>query len=484
METPSGLHSIRIKVPVLFFISISVVVSGCASVSTNGDLKHLQEKIEQRTHKKLNWGLGSKNEEIIQQKIQNVLQDKLTVDAAVEIALMNNPSLQAAFEELGVTKAELVQAGLLKNPSVHGFFRNPTHDGKTNTEFEVKQDILSILTLPLRKGLTHTQLEQAQYSVGEAVLRLDREVRNAYYTLQAAQQMYAMQEKILKAEESALVLAERQFEAGNVNDLVVTGHQLALNRAQLDLSQREMEVNEAKETLGRLMGLSSREMDWDIQESLPYISKEEPLLKELEDKAMSQNFALLMANQEVKTREQALKVSRVNMLPEMQAGFNTEKETDGGRLEGPVFEVEVPLFDQKQTFVARSKAQLRQSQERLRAKEDEVLSSVRSKYNRLLVTKNMVETYLQSVLPLHAKFIESLQRHYNFMLVGVYDLLDAKKEEIESYHKFVVSLKEYWILRSELELLAGEKIEYIPADSSSKEMTPQTPSHEHHHGGK
>ena len=143
----------------LFFFG---AVSGCASVSTKRELNDVQGKIEQRTQTKLDWNFSSKDEEIIQQKIRDALQENLSVDTAVEIALINNPSLQADFEELGIAKADLVQAGLLKNPSLHGFIRNSNHDGETNKEFEVKQDILSILTLPLRKHLTGLQLEGAK----------------------------------------------------------------------------------------------------------------------------------------------------------------------------------------------------------------------------------------------------------------------------------------------------------------------------------
>lgn len=178
-------------------------ISGCVSVSTKRELNDIQKKIEQRTNKSLGWNFNSENETFREQKIKTALQDKLTVDTAVEITLINNPSLQATFEELGIAKAEIVQAGLLKNPTFQGSLRQPNHDGEANKEFEIKQDILSILTFPLRKRLADFQLEQVKYTLGQAILHLDGEVRNTYYSLQAAQQMYAMQGKILKAAESA-----------------------------------------------------------------------------------------------------------------------------------------------------------------------------------------------------------------------------------------------------------------------------------------
>jgi cobalt-zinc-cadmium efflux system outer membrane protein len=477
------------RIITLVFLGIaSSAFSGCASVSAKREFKDVQKQIESRTQSNIQWQSSVNNEEINRQ-VQSILENPLTADDAVQVAVMNNPSLQAVFEELGIAKADLVQAGLLKNPSLHGFIRRPNHDGETNREFEVKQDILSILTLPLRRTLASQQLEQVKYRVGQAVLKLDSEVRAGYYTLQSAKQMYAMEEKIFKAAQSAVALAERQLKAGNINDLVFTGHKMALYQAKMELTQKDAEVIEVRENLARLMGLSGYDMAWDIPEDLPYVSKEETSLKELESKALTMNFDLAAARQEIKVMQKAVSISRMEIIPDIEAGFNTEKESDGGELSGPVFEVEVPLFDQNQSLVARAKAQLRQSEKRLETLENEILAEVRSKHAKLMAVKNSVETYKNTVLPLHAQFIDSLQEHYNFMLVGVYDLLDAKREEVGAIHKFLENLKEYWVIRSELESLTGERFTFIPEESMESSMMQKDKAgmeHMNHqnHGGK
>ncbi len=477
------------RVITLVFLGIALsVFSGCAAVTAEREFNDVQKQIESRTKSKIKWQFSVNNEEINHQ-IQAILQNKLTVDDTVQVAVINNPSLQAVFEELGIAKADLVKAGLLKNPSLHGFIRRPNHDGETNREFEVKQDILSILTLPLRRKMASQQLEQVKYSVGQAVLKLDSEVRAGYYTFQSAKQMHVMQEKILKADQSAVELAERQLKAGNINGLILIGHQMAFYQAKMELTQKEAEVTEARENLARLMGLSGYDISWDIPEDLPYVSKEETSLKELESKALALNFDLAAARQEVKVMQKAVSVSRVEIIPDIEGGFNIEKESDGGKLSGPIFEIEVPLFDQKQSSVARVKAQLRQSEKRLRALEDAILAEVRSKYAKLIAVKNLVETYKNTVIPLHAQLIDSLQKHYNYMLVGVYDLLDAKKEEVHAIHKFLQNLREYWVTRSELESLAGERFTFILEESmESATMQKDKPGREHmphpNHGGK
>lgn len=75
------------------------------------------------------------------------------------------------------------------------------------------------------------------------------------------------------------------------------------------------------------------------------------------------------------------------------------------------------------------------------------------------------------------------------MLVGIYDLLDAKKEEVEAIHKFLENLKEYWVIRSDLENLTGERFTFIPEEgreSSTMQKDQADMEHRNHQnqGGK
>jgi cobalt-zinc-cadmium efflux system outer membrane protein len=78
----------------------------------------------------------------------------LTVDAAVQVALLTNRALQVSYEKLGLAQAALVQAGLLRNPVFAGQGRFPGRPpAGTNLELAVVQDFLDVLTLSARKSL-------------------------------------------------------------------------------------------------------------------------------------------------------------------------------------------------------------------------------------------------------------------------------------------------------------------------------------------
>ena len=62
----------------------------------------------------------------IRDRVADLMREPLTLDRALQVAVLNNRSLRATLEELGVAQADLVQAGLLANPVVAGDLVNST----------------------------------------------------------------------------------------------------------------------------------------------------------------------------------------------------------------------------------------------------------------------------------------------------------------------------------------------------------------------
>jgi len=147
----------------------------------------------------------------------------LDPEDAVEVALLRNQGLVAQYEQLGIAQADLVQAGLLTNPSFGARVRFPSGSGSIDTEFSLAQDFLDLLTVPLRKKVAAAQLEATKARVGQAVLELTAQVRTAIVTLQAAQATAEVRRLILDAQAAAAELRRRQHAAGNVSDLDLAG---------------------------------------------------------------------------------------------------------------------------------------------------------------------------------------------------------------------------------------------------------------------
>ena len=434
------------------------VVSGCATIPSHGGFSDVQEMVEPRTGARVQWSQGTAEDVAVEETIRRMMLKRLTADAAVQIALLNNHSLRARFEELGIAQADVVQAGLLHNPVFAASARFPDSGGRINTEFSVAQNFLEIFLLPLRKKLAAEQFKQAKFRVGNAVLDLVGDVRSAYHEFQGEQQVLTLRRAMLEAAEAATELAQRQYEAGNINALELAGRQATFHQVKLDLARGETEVLTHQEHLSQLMGLSGAEEDWRIIEQLPDLPRSESEREPLEVLALSQRLDLAAARQEKRILEKVVSVTRSGILPAIEVGVNTERELDRTQLTGPTLSLEIPIFDQRQAAVARVKAQLRQSEHRLAALERSVRSQVRTTHAQLFAARGMVEAYRTNILPIHAQRVASSQRHYNYMLKGVYALLQAKVDELQARVEFIEALETYWMTRADLERAIGGRL--------------------------
>lgn len=162
-----------------------LLLAGCMR-SKEKDFKPVQEMVAERSGMRVQWITGSKEDEEVRLAVEALLKDELTAASATQIALLNNRDLQATFEELGIAQADLVQAGLFKNPTL-GFSFNYLKNTGGNTaqglEFEIAQDFLNFILMPLRKRAAKEELEKMKMRVADEALHLAAETQEAFYTL-------------------------------------------------------------------------------------------------------------------------------------------------------------------------------------------------------------------------------------------------------------------------------------------------------------
>jgi len=459
----------------------SVFLTGCISLSKYPGFNEVESSVEDRTGFTLD-----KRDDAIKDKLPEIIgslaEGRLELEEAVEIALLNNYQLQATFQELGIVKADLLEAGLLKNPRFRMSVRFPEEGVETNTEFSITQDFLDLLYLPLRRRVASARFEQAKMRVADAVLNLIAEVKTAYYSVQAAEQNALLQKTVLESSEAAVELSARQLQAGNIKALDHVNEQAAGEQARLEFAQAETAVLSRREALIRLLGLTGAE-SWEISPELPDLPSSEPPLEDLEEQALSQRLDLAAVRKETEIFRKTLLASRVGIIQDSEIGISSEKDPDGTRVTGPEFGTEIPIFNWQQGASSRNKALLNQSRYGVAAFEIQVRSEVREARNKLLLARATAESYRDNLIPARAEIVRLMQLQYNYMLEGVYELLLVKQNEINAHRHYIESLKEYWISRAELERSLGNTLP-VPA-KAAKPQTETTAeetrnSHEHH----
>jgi cobalt-zinc-cadmium efflux system outer membrane protein len=440
-------------------LGLALVAAGCV-VPRKAGFDDVQKSLAGRTPYRVHWNQGTDEDRQVAEETRRLLSEELTVELATQIALFNNPELQATYERLGVAQAEVVQAGLLRNPKIsfHYGFRI-LDSGLDEIVGSVTGAFLDLFLMPLKKRLANAELRRVKLEVAETVLAKVDAVAQAFYAAQASTQIVAMRRTMLDAQQAATELAVRQHEAGNISDLDLANEQAVYTQAKLDLARAEYQLLADRENLTRLLGVWGADVEYRVAAKLPDVPPEEPDLAHLERIAIEHRFDLAAAREELKTAASALQITKgTRVLSGLDLGVNGHRDPDGPVTIGPTIDLELPIFDQKQAEVARLRAQLRAAQHRSDALAIAIRSEVRHARNRLLGARMTIEYYAKTLLPLRQRIVALSQEHYNAMLLGVYQLLQAKQNEINSYREYIEAVRDYWIARADLERAIGTRL--------------------------
>ena len=450
-----------------------LLLGGCVSIPSDAGFSDVQNTASTRLGvEEVRWNRGEEDDKRVNAAIARMLESPLTPSSAVQIALLNNRRMQAEYESLGIARAELLQAGLLENPSLSAEIL--IGNGAVSPSISLVQNFLNLLTLPARSTIASSAFEAVKFEVSQKVLDLAADVRSTYYKLVADQQSVDFFRQVVSATEAGAELAFRQGQAGNINRRDQALQQSLYAQAILELARAEARLASDREMLSQLLGLSGDQTAWNLPDRLPDIPSAKPSIDGLETLAIERRLDLAGARQELLTSTQALDLARqLRFLSVLGLGVKFEKDPENGKwLKGPVIELVLPIFDQGQARIASLEAQQRRSEKLVVALAVDVRAQVREAWARLVAAHDAASYYQSTILPLQEQIIAESQRLATGMLISIYDVLRSKQDQINAGREYIGALKDYWTARADLErAIAGP----LPDAGASATQSSQNP---------
>ncbi len=449
----------RTKTKAAALFASLALLAGCASTSPGPALRDVAHDVEVRSGHALRSPDADDAE--VGRAIDAVLAKELTVDGAVRVALLANPKLRSELEEVSISQADLVQAGLLSNPTFTiGRTAWESEHIAPNLFASIEQSFLDVLTLPLKKRIAGAQLEATKLDVGDHVLELASEVRAAFFTAQAAEQIAGMRRIVNEASQTAAEIAKKQTEAGTMSDLNLRMQLGQAAQTKLDLARAEGEAAVAREELNKKMGVWGHRTGWRLPARLPELPAAEVPLGELEAHAIGQRLDVAAARRNLQAMQSVLTLAKTTRwVGKIDVAVEAGRLRHSGRFSfGPSVSLEIPLFDQRQAQIARLEAYVRRAERDLEALAIDVRADVRASRARVLTARGLVTDYTKTVVPLREDVVRLSQEQYDAMLLGVYQLLAAKQSELDAYRESIEALRDYWIARSDLERAVGARV--------------------------
>jgi len=419
---------------------LALLFASCVSVPRDAGLGEVKEAVASRTDGTINW--------IADQDA--MLQDELTADEAVAIAVANNPRLQATLAELGIARADLIEASTISNPLLELELRLP---GEPRRPYELRlaQSLVELIQLPRRRAIGRAAFDAAQLRVSSSVLRFAAEVRASYIDLLATTQHVAQSRAIMEAAKAAAEVAIKQHAAGNITDLDLENEQALYEQAKLDLALAERELLVAREALLRNMGLRDASIEWRVPDRFPDLPATELEPSQLEQLAAQQRLDLAIARREVEIAQQRVPISRIASLGEMEVDVHFEREPSGESTVGPGVVVPIPIFNSGRAARTRAEAEYLRARHLLEALTAESSSQLRTAQANLAEARARVEYYRDVILPRRRRIVELTKLEHNAMLVGVFQLLQARQNEAEAQSDYIDAQREYWSARTNLD---------------------------------
>jgi outer membrane protein, heavy metal efflux system len=428
------------------------LLAGC--VSEDAGYRDVRKVVSSRTGHEVRWGHidGGQSADAV----RSLLTRPLTTENAVKLALLNNPELQASFEELGVARAELVSALRLPNPVAEGSVRFYGNDSAT-IDVAVTEDLSQLLFLPLRSGAAQAELDAAKLTVAARALDLVLQVRSAFYSYLADQQILDFRETVLKALEASAEVARSLHEAGNVTDLSFESEQVLRDEARVNHAGAKTALAAARERLNALMGVWGPAAAWRVEARLVDPATELPLA-DLESKAIERSLDLMIIQHRfTAAARRANLASAEGWLPGVKGGVTAERE-DTAWSYGPLVEVEVPLFYQGQGEVDRARAEMRRQRQLLSARAIQIRAAARATAARLAAARDRALYVKAVLLPARERILNATQLQFNAMNISVFQLLLAKRDQVESARSYVEALRDYWTAYAEAEQLRSGRL--------------------------
>ena len=121
-------------------VAAAALLASCASFSPDGGMSDVAQAVRSETAKDVVKIQSAEDARRARERVLALIAEPLSSEAAVQVALLNNRDLQAAYNDLGISEADYVQQSLPKNPSLSFMLYGGT--GVTNFEFRLIESIL------------------------------------------------------------------------------------------------------------------------------------------------------------------------------------------------------------------------------------------------------------------------------------------------------------------------------------------------------
>jgi len=489
-----------------------VFLAGCSTIRPDEKIDEAAGLVEQRLWQKPVWTAPWDDQPPAWDG-----RSVLKLHDAVTTALRNNRDLRADLEMIGQANADLVQAGLLTNPTLNFMIMFPSGGGRSMLRGSglPMQQLQDLWLIPARQEVAKAALQDSVLRVADRAIAVTAEVKKIYARLQYTQRAIELTRENMEIVSQSIRIIETRQAAGKASQVEVNLSRIRHLGLRSELMALEAEHHAAQRDLLALMGFAAASDRWQVEAIHETSSSIQPSPGEDEmvKLAADQRLDLKSAEWRVRAAENEIELMRREGWPEIALGLGFERmaappsqnqrpigrignnvaqnvvndlwgmpngagapmvEPFGPKMRevkytiGPMIDMEIPIFDQNQAQVAKAVHMHRQRVAEYEARFQEVTRTVRESLVMRRQAGDQVEFYRRELLPEVDRNVALARQSY---IAGQEDLtryLQSQEELLMTRLRALRFLRDCLVSEAELERAAGGRLTAV--------QTPTQPS--------
>ena len=395
--------------------------------------------------------------------VDRLLKQPLTVDAAVQIALLRNKDLQAAFNDLGVSEAQYVQASLPPSPQFS--ISRLAGQGDIEVTRQIAASLFALATLPSRTAIATKRFDAARWRTAEKVLALAADVGRQYYTTVALQEQEGFLRQAQASAQVSTDLARQLGEAGNLNKLEQAREGAFSVELGAQLANARLQGRAERERLTRLLGLWGKEITFRLPKGLPPLPRKITTELDVEARALRERVDLKAGREDLAATAADLGLTNATrFVTDVTLALQDDREWNNGgggsnlgsdtntRLvrRGFSLDFEIPIYDFGESKIRDARETYMAAANRLAQRAIDARSQARETYTRYRGKYDLARYYADRVLPLRKTILDQSTLQTNGMLVDVTQLIIDGRARITSNVAAIAARRDFFLASVDL----------------------------------
>ena len=455
-------------------ITTALLPGGCAQFSQDAGMSLVSEQTGSILGPETVKIRDEQTSAAVQARVRALVGKIMTVETAVQIALLNNRALQAAYNDLGISEVEMIQASLPPTPSIA--LSRLVATGQIEIERQLLQNVLGLLTLPRRREIAEDRFRKDQAVAVDATLKVAAEARRAYIKAVAAEQAVSFLEEARTSAEAVSELAKNLGQTGAMPKLDQAREHVFYAEVSGQLALARLKARIAREKLARALGLWGADTKYllsgklkplpsspkkqDNIETLAVTSRVDLKIARMELAILAKEYGLTNATRYIDVldvrgvsryeRKDITEVDfRLNPGPTLVKTETPEKEK--AHWHGIDVEFQIPIYDFGEARTRLAEESYMRGVNRLLDKAVNVRADAREAYQAYRGAYDVARYYDKDILPLRDIISEQTLLNYNGMLMDLFALLTDARARVAANVQAIEAKRDFWLADADLQ---------------------------------